>query len=594
MPDRDVLAYFHSGLDFHAHFAHDVDFGVDYLFVQFVTRNAVCQHAACAFVLFKHRRVVALLRKIEGATKSCGTAADNGNLFLPASQVACHDNFRHKAMFVIKVLFGNKFLYRVNAYCLVDCSARACVLATTVTNTSANCRERVFTLDEFQRFAVLAFRRLFEVTLYGDVRRASRLTRTCARFVAVYAVAVAVVLTPHMFAPTVVVGKRLHGVGLFAAVGMAQLLTEFDRACRAVLYATSARHALGLVHVSDVRAARHIGRVEQLACTQCVADVKVTVAYSENLAFAVDVGHLVNKSVVLGAFKDVHCLLVGNVHALAGFAAVVRHVTHAYAPQIAVVGTALVEKFASVTATAHACADVSFVTFQPVTDMFDVHGRVFHFDGFFNGNHVHADACSSRRNHCCNLFKRQKGHTLEEHCKFRMAIHKSLVHVGVLCRAGHEQRNPVLAVFLVVGRTGDRAVFGIFVAVVVFQHTKFAQFLQKLVKLCASLVAVNVAHFQHFGIGIVFAHLHLQHKVKCRLGLLMRKFVLEYARKAPVLGVCRSNAVQFCRQTVGNFAYQLQQLGVGIFVVHVLGYILFADFGHVFAPLLYENIFFIF
>ena len=156
-----VLAHFHAEFDFHTHFPHDVDFGVDNFFVKLVARYTVGQHTACTLVLFKHGRIVAFLRKVKCATKPRRTSADNGNLLLPTSEIACNYNFRHETMFRIEVLFGNKLLYSVYTDGLIDCSASTSFFATTITNTSAYGRERIFPFDQLQRLTILAFTCLF-------------------------------------------------------------------------------------------------------------------------------------------------------------------------------------------------------------------------------------------------------------------------------------------------------------------------------------------------------------------------------------------------------------------------------------------------
>ena len=353
------------------------------------------------------------------------------------------------------------------------------------------------------------------------MRRTCSFARRSTRIVTIDTIFVAVVLAPHMLAPTVIVRQRLLRIAYFATVGMTQLLSEFYRTRRAILHTPSASNALVFVHVRNVCATRHIWRIEQLAGTQRIAYIKIAVAYGKDFTFTVDIGNLVYKSVVFGTFQNIHCLFVGYVNTFARFAAIVRHIPYADTPQIAIVGTALVKQLSSVTTTAHACADMPFVTFEPVTDMFDVHRLIFHFDGFFHGYDMHAYACSSRRHHCGDVFQRQKGHALEKHGKLRMTVHKPFVHVCVLCRAGDKQRNPILAIFLIELRTGDRTFLGVLVAVVVFQHTEFAEFLQQSVEFLQRTFVVDIAHFAHFRIRIVFAHFHFEHEVECGFRLLL-------------------------------------------------------------------------
>ena len=102
--------------------------------------------------------------------------------------------------------------------------------------------------------------------------------------------------------------------------------------------------------------------------------------------------------------------------------------------------------------------------------MLDVDGLVFHGDGFFDRDYVHADAGTSWRNHRGDLFKRQERHSLEEHGQFRMFLHEIFVHVGIFARSRDEQRHPIASVFFVIGGAGDWSVFGVLVAIVIFDQ----------------------------------------------------------------------------------------------------------------------------
>ena len=73
-------------------------------------------------------------------------------------------------------------------------------------------------------------------------------------------------------------------------------------------------------------------------------------ADGEYLAFAVDIGHLVYKAVVLGNLKYVDGLIVGDGMSAFGLYQVVGHVAHANTPVAIVVGAAFVEFFAPVAA----------------------------------------------------------------------------------------------------------------------------------------------------------------------------------------------------------------------------------------------------
>lgn len=83
-----------------------------------------------------------------------------------------------------------------------------------------------------------------------------------------------------------------------------------------------------------------------------------------------------NKTVLLCVAENLHCLVVGDVATLACFAAVVRHIADADTPLFTAVAATFAELGSSVTAGADSDAEVSFVLFEPIGDMLDVHGAV--------------------------------------------------------------------------------------------------------------------------------------------------------------------------------------------------------------------------
>ena len=383
----------------------------------------------------------------------------------------------------MEVLFCNKFLYGVDGNGPVDGAARAGVFAAPVADAAAHRRERIFPLDKLQRFRVFALCRLFQIALNGNMSRAGGFARGGAGLVAVDAVLVPVVFRPFVLAPGLGIRQLVLGILDGPAVG-AELLAQFYGARRAVFYTAAAGHAVFRLDFRYIGAAAHVGRIEQLGGTQGVANLDVTVADGKDFSFAVDVGYLMHKAVVFRLLEDGHGLLVGDVVAAAGLPEVVRHVAHADAPVAVVVRAAFVQFFTAVPAAADTYAQVPFILFEPVGDMFYVDGLVLHGDGLFHRNHVHTDAGAAHGHHGGNFLQREEGHALEEHGKLRMLVHELYVHVGIFRAAGNEHRHPVNAVLALKRGAGVRALaIGVMVSIVILQHAQIRQLVQQGVKI---------------------------------------------------------------------------------------------------------------
>ena len=191
---------------------------------------------------------------------------------------------------------------------------------------------------------------------------------------------------------------------------------------------------------------------------------------------------------------------------------------------------------------------------------------------------MHSDSGSSRRNHGGHVLQRQEGHPLEEHGKLRMAVHQGRVHVGVLRRARYKERNPVLAVLPVIARALDRAVLGVFVAVVVFQHAEIGELVEQFVEFFVSPGVVFLAVPLHkLTVWTVLAHCHrlfghhVKQQVERSLPGLGVHLVLEDARRSPVLRVIGGHTFDFCRDTVCYLGDEFQKLGIRICISLVFG-----------------------
>ena len=200
--DGNVLAHFNAGTDLYADLLHDVDFGLEDVLGKLVGRDAVAEHAAGLFILFKHGGLVTHCGKVICAAHAGGAAADDRYLLLPAVlDIGADIHLGDKAGFGIEVLLCDELLDGIDSDGLVYGSAGAGVLAAAVANAAADCRERVFTLDELKGLRELSFGGLLEIALNRNVGGAGCLTGRCAGFVAVDAVLVTVVLSPLVLSP---------------------------------------------------------------------------------------------------------------------------------------------------------------------------------------------------------------------------------------------------------------------------------------------------------------------------------------------------------------------------------------------------------
>ena len=298
-----------------------------------------------------------------------------------------------------------------------------------------------------------------------------------------------------------------------------------------------------------------------------VADVDVAVADCEDFVLAVDVGDLVNKAVLFRIAKDLHSLVVGDVAAFAGFAAVVRHIADTYTPFFTTVAAAFAEFGSAVTARADTYAEVSLILFEPVGNMLDVHSAVFHLDCFFDGDNVHTDACASRGHHRGDHSQGKIGHTLEEHCKFGMFVKLLLDHIRKFGRAGNEHRKHVATFSLC---ALDRTVLVIVIAVIVFDDTDVAHFVENLLEVFRFFVLR--IEFPKLLEGVRSAHFHRKRNV-CHL-------IGHNATKSPVFGIVDCYAQKFVVDAVGDFPCQFEDFLTRIGIAHKFRLECFAHLSH--------------
>ena len=437
--ERHVATDLDAVANLGAHLLDDGDLGLDHALLQLVAGNAVGEHAARAGVLLEDDRLVALLGQVERAGESRGAGADDGDFLLEATFARGGHALGHVAVLGNEVLLGDELLDLVNRHGSVNAAAGTGVLAATVADTAADGGQRILALDEGERVAVPALSCELEVALNRDMRRARRLAGRGSRVVSLDAVLVAVVRAPLLRAPLHGVRQLLLGVlrHLARACG-AELLAQLDRARRADLDATAARHALVGLGARHVRGAGEVGRVEELRRAQGVAHVHVAVADGEDLVLAVDVRDLMDEAVVLGLAQDVVDLLARDVVAAVGLDHVIGHIAHGDAPVVGVVAARLAQDGAAHAAAARAGGILAVVLVEPVLDMLDGNGAVLHGDGLLNRDDVHADACAARRHHRRGSGECALRGLLEELGEHRMLLQLGHAHVEELRRAGHE------------------------------------------------------------------------------------------------------------------------------------------------------------
>ena len=534
--DGDVLAHLHAAAELHTHLAEDVDLRLHHVLLQTEAGDAVHQHAAGAFFLFKHGGPVALLRQIEGAAHARRARADNGDLLAELAVHLGDDLFRHKAGSGIQILLGNEPLHLVDGHGLIHRAAGAGILTPPVTDAAAHGGERILPLDKLQSLSVFALRRQLQIALYGDVGGAGGLAGGGAGVVAVDPVLVPVVDGPLLRAPLHLIRQLLPGI-LDKAVLGTQLLAQLHRTGGTVLHAAAAGHALLRLHRRHIGAAGHIGGVEELTGAQGVAHVDVAVADAKDLLLAVDIGNLVDEAVVLGLFEDLHHLFIGDVLAPLGLHDIVGHVAHTDAPVLHIVAAALAQLGAAGAAGAHALGVLALVLMEPVGDLLQADGLVLRLDGLLHGDNVHTDTRPSGRHHGGDLLQGQHGHPLEEGRHLWVLVDLASAHVQELGAAGHEQgQHPAL---FVVG------VLAVQILPVIFQKAQPGHFIQQLFQ----GLSLHFGQIHHLADGLGLADAHFQRHIHHLIG--------QNAVQTPVFRVVHGG---FQADAVGDHGAQLQQV----------------------------------
>ena len=195
--------------------------------------------------------------------------------------------------------------------------------------------------------------------------------------------------------------------------------------------------------------------------------------------------------------------------ALAGLAAVVREVANADAPAEIIVCHALADNLTGSTAGAAAHADVTLVFLQPVGQVLDVHGLIFHGNGFFHRDDMHSDACASGRYHLGNVGQGNERHTFKEGSHVRMLLKtgiasvRQLLHVEQLGGTGHEHGQNISALRLFPGA----AIVVVMIAVIVLQKSDIAHLIQQLLEFFFTLLR-DFVQVAQLGKGVGHALFH--------------------------------------------------------------------------------------
>ena len=356
----------------------------------------------------------------------------------------------------------------------------------------ADCGEWILLLNQRQRIPVLALGRLLQIPLYRNVRRTGSLAWRRSGIIAIDPVLIPVILIPLFRSPLCAIREFLLRIGDRPVLG-AQFLSQFDRACRAILHAAPAGYAVLRLHSCHIGRARHIGSIKQLGCPKGVTDIDIAVTDGKYLILAVNVGNLMHEPVILRTLENLHHFIVCNISStLIRLHYIVRHIAYRDAPVFGIIGAAFIISLAGHSAGAGACGVFAIIFLKPVGDMLDINGLILHLNGFLHWYDMHTDACASRRNHRGYLLQRKPGHPLEEPAQFRMLLQLLLIHIGEFRAAWHEHRKHVLLLPL-------------WILPVVFDKTYPAHFIQQFLK----FLFFFPRNLQHLFKRHRLSHLHL-------------------------------------------------------------------------------------
>ena len=216
-------------------------------------------------------------------------------------------------------------LHLINGYRLVHISSRALVLTAVIADPSADCRERIFLLDERQRVPISSLCRQPQISLHRDMRRTGGLAGRGSGLHHVLPV-LTVIRVPVLFRPYTVphlpVLRRNNGLG------GTQLLAQLQRIARTIFHALAAGYALRLVDLCHVVGADHVPCAVHQTDPQPKAGTGAAVADGRALPGLLDIRHVMHQPVVLCPFQDLIHLIPGDFPRPSGPDVMLRALSH--------------------------------------------------------------------------------------------------------------------------------------------------------------------------------------------------------------------------------------------------------------------------
>ena len=166
-----------------------------------------------------------------------------------------------------------------------------------------------------------------------------------------------------------------------------------------------------------------------------------------------------NKTIFFCLPEDFQCLLLCDIVTIfLCFNNIISHITYRNTPSFRIIAASFIMCQTRSAAGTWTCCIFTFVFTQPVGNMFQINGLIFHFNCLFNRNDMHTDTCSAFWNKWCNLFKRQTGHMFKEDTHFRIGFKNIRIHIEEFCTSRHIHRQDIL-------------LFRSFILPVIFQNT---------------------------------------------------------------------------------------------------------------------------
>ncbi len=155
------------------------------------------------------------------------------------------------------------------------------------------------------------------IALHSQMGRACGLAWRRSGCIAVDLGILTIMRIPVVSRPLCLIRQQCLWIHKRTAILVAQLLAKLGSAYRTYLYALAAGNTLVMIHMGTVRTPAHIRRIVQLACTDRIAHTRCTIAQTDNLVLAINIGCLMHKAMTFTAFNDLQRFFLGNVMASA-------------------------------------------------------------------------------------------------------------------------------------------------------------------------------------------------------------------------------------------------------------------------------------